>query len=442
MGDEDTHDAITAATTAQREWKKTTPPFREKLLKDWAAAIAANSEDLAIIGSMECGKPLPEAKWELEFAVGVIEFFAHEIVRCSGSVISPSDPSQKILVMKEPVGVCGVITPWNFPYAILGLSLGPSLAAGCTTVIKPAGETPLSMLALAKLAEEVEFPPGVINVVTAPREKSEEVGHVLTSSPDVKKITFAGSTQVGKWLMRQSSKTVKCLSLELGGNAPFIVFEDADLEKALDGLIRTKFANTGQACIATNRVFVHSSVYDTFTSKVVERVKSLKMGLPLEQGVQLGPLIGPSAVNKVTGLVDDATAKGGKVLIGGKTSDLGKNFYEATVLANVNETMNVWHEEIFGPVIPLFVFSNEAEVVQKANTTAAGLAGYFYTQDVARIFRVANELECGMVGANSEVVTHVGAPFGGIKESGIGREGSTEGLDAYLETKMICIGGL
>ncbi|KAE8883822.1 Glutarate-semialdehyde dehydrogenase [Phytophthora fragariae] len=416
-------------------------PVRAKLLRQWAAAITANCEDLAIIGSVECGKPLAEAKWEVEFAVGVIEYFAHEVVRSSGFLISPSDPSQKILVTKEPVGVCGIVSPWNFPYAILGLSLGPPLAAGCTVVVKPAGETPLSMLALATLAEEVGVPPGVINVVTAPRERSEEVGRVLTSRTEVRKLTFAGSTQVGKWLMGQSSNTLKHLSLYLGGNAAFIVFEDADLEKAVDGLIKSKFSNTGQACIASNRIFVHSSVYDSFAAKVVARVERLKMGPPLEEGVQLGPLIGPSAVEKVSALVEDAVNHGAKVLLGGKTSGLGKNFYEATVLADVDETMRVSREEIFGPVVPLFVFSSE-EVVARANDTAAGLAGYLYTRDVARIFRVAGELECGMVAVNSELVTHVRAPFGGIMESGIGREGSSEGLQAYQETKMVCLGGL
>ncbi|KAG2917410.1 Choline dehydrogenase [Phytophthora cactorum] len=442
MGGEDTRDAIAAASAAQHQWGNTTPPVRAKLLKQWAAAITANAEDLAIIGSMECGKPLPEAKWEIEFAVGVIEYFSHEIVRSSGFLISPTQPTQKILVMKEPAGVCGIISPWNFPYAILGLSLGPALAAGCTTVIKPAGETPLSMLALAKLAEEVDFPPGIINVITTSRDKSEEIGGVLTSSPDVKKMTFAGSTQVGKWLMRHSSETVKNLSFELGGNAPFIVFEDADLEKALDGLIQSKFPNTGQACIASNRIFVHSSIYDTFAANIVERVKTLKMGVPLQPGVRLGPLIGPTAVKKMADLVEDAVSHGAKVLVGGNCSDLGKNFYEATVLIKVDESMRIWNEEIFGPVLQLSSFSSEEEVVQKANDSTAGLAGYFYTQDVARIFRVASELECGMVGVNSELVTHVGAPFGGIKESGIGREGSSEGLDEYLETKMVCIGGL
>ncbi|KAF1786537.1 Aldehyde dehydrogenase, glutamic acid active site [Phytophthora cactorum] len=402
MGGEDTRDAIAAASAAQHQWKNTTPP--------WAAAITANAEDLAIIGSVECGKPLPEAKWEIEFAVGVIEYFSHEIVRSSGFLISPTQPTQKILVMKEPVGVCGIISPWNFPYAILGLSLGPALAAGCTTVIKPAGETPLSMLALAKLAEEVDFPPGIINVITTSRDKSEEVGGVLTSSPDVKKMTFAGSTQVGKWLMRHSSDTVKNLSFELGGNAPFIVFEDADLEKALDGLIQSKFPNTGQACIASNRIFVHSSIYDTFAANVVKRVKTLEMGVPLQPGVQLGPLIGPSAVKKVADLVEDAVSHGAKVLVGGNCSDLGKNFYEATVLIKVDESMHIRNEEIFGPVLQLSSFSSEEEVVQKANDTTAGLAGYFYTQDVARIFRVASELECGMKETYKYAQFHVHTP--------------------------------
>ncbi|GMF40440.1 unnamed protein product [Phytophthora fragariaefolia] len=413
-----------------------------KLLKEWATAIISNSEDLAVIGSIECGKPLAEAKWEVEFAAGVIEYFAHEVVRSSGSLVCPRDPSQKILVTKEPVGVVGIVTPWNFPYAILGLRLGPALAAGCAVVVKPAGETPLSMLALAALAEEVGLPPGVLNVVTAPRERSEEVGRVLTSSTEVRKLSFAGSTHVGKWLMQQSSTTLKRLSLVLGGNAAFIVFEDADLDKAVDGLIRSKFANTGQACIASNRVLVHASVYEAFTAKVVARVKHLKMGLPLDEAVQLGPLIGPSAVKRVAELVDDAVAHGAKVLLGGRASDLGGNFYEATVLSDVTENMRVWREEAFGPVVSLSAFVSEEEAVQKANDTAVGLAGYFYTRDVARVFRVASELECGMVGANSEVVTHVGAPYGGVKESGLGIEGSPEDLQEYQETKMVCIGGL
>ncbi|KAG2520605.1 hypothetical protein BBO99_00007509 [Phytophthora kernoviae] len=360
----------------------------------------------------------------------------------SGFLVSPSQPSQKIIITKEPVGVCGIMTPWNFPYAILGLNLAPPLAAGCTLVIKPASETPLSMLALARLAEDVGFPPGLINVVTASRDKSDEIARMLTSSKDVRKISFVGSTKVGKSLMRQSAATVKRVSLRLSGNAPFIVFNDANMEQALNGLMETKFSNSGQVCIASNRIFIHSSIYDEFTTKLVERVKLLKMGSPLEHGVQLGPLIDTSVVKKVSELVDDAVQHGAKVLSGGKTSKLGKNFYEATVLTNVDESMHVWQEEIFGPVVPLFTFSSEEEVVRKANDTPMGLAGYFYTRDVARMFRVASELECGMVGVNSSMVKHVGVPYGGVKESGIGREGSPEGLEEYLETKMVCIGGL
>ncbi|RLN97987.1 hypothetical protein BBJ28_00025232 [Nothophytophthora sp. Chile5] len=412
------------------------------LLKKWLTAITANINDLALIASSECGKPLAEAKWEVEYAAGVIDYFAHEVVRSSGFLIGPSQPDQKIMVTKEPVGVCGIVTPWNFPYAIVGLNLGPCLAAGCTAVIKPAAETPLSMLALAKLAKEAGIPAGVLNVVTAPRESSAEIGCVLTESVDVRKISFTGSIQVGKLLMGQSAASVKRVSLELGGNAPFIVFEDADLDKALDGLMTTKFMNTGQACIASNRVFLHSTIYDEFATKLVERVKALKMGVPRVEGVQLGPLIGPTAVQKVAGLVDDAMLHGAEALIGGKPSDLGLNFYEATVLSDVDESMRVWREEIFGPVIPLFKFSSEVEVLKKANDTEAGLAGYFFTQDMPRVFRVASELECGMVGVNGGLATHVGAPFGGVKQSGIGRENSPEGLEEYLETKMMCIGGL
>ncbi|KAG7396270.1 Succinate-semialdehyde dehydrogenase, mitochondrial [Phytophthora boehmeriae] len=442
MGEDDTRDAIDAAALAQREWKKSTPPNRADLLKKWATAIASNADDLAVIGSMESGKPFDGVKWEIEFVVGVIEYYSHEIVRSSGFLLSPSQPSQKVIVTKEPVGVCGIVTPWNFSYAISAMSLAPALAAGCAVVIKPASETPLSTLALAQLAQEVGFPPGVINVLTASRDKAIEVTRVLTSSKDVRKISFVGSTKVGKSLLCQSAATVKRVALRLGGNAPFIVFEDADVDQALDGLMETKFSSSGQICIASNRVFVHDSIYDEFTAKLVERVKSLKMGSPFEDGVQLGPLIGPAAVKKVSGLVEDAVQRGGKVLVGGNISELGQNFFEATVLTNVDESMRLWKEEIFGPVVPLFTFSSEEEAVQKANDTPSGLAGYFYTQDTSRIFRIASELECGMVGVNGDVVKHAGVPYGGVKESGIGREGSPEGLEEYLETKMICIGGL
>ncbi|KAL4164581.1 hypothetical protein KRP22_004446 [Phytophthora ramorum] len=442
MGKEEAHEAIAAAFVAQRRWKKATPPVRSAVMKKWHAAIAENAEDLAIIASCESAKPLEEAKIEVEFTAGIIEYYAHEIVRSSGYLVTPSDADKKVLVMKEPVGVCAIMSPWNFPYATVTRSLAPCVASGCAAVVKPSGKTPLSMLALAKLAEDAGVPAGVINVVTSPRGSHSGIGKELTTNPDVRLVAFTGSTPAGKKLLEQASSTVKRVVLELGGNAPFIVFEDADIEKALDGLIAAKFRNSGQTCVTCNRIFVHLSIYDKFTSKLVERVEDLKIGLPLEHGVKLGPLIGPEAVEKVAALVDDAVNHGAQLLTGGKMSGIGKNFYEATVLTNVNEKMRIWNEEIFGPVVPLFPFSSEEEVVRKANDTDVGLAGYFYTQDVSRIFRVASELESGMVAVNAGVVSIVQAPFGGVKESGIGREGSPEGLEEYLESKMVCIGGL
>ncbi|KAL3663561.1 hypothetical protein V7S43_011448 [Phytophthora oleae] len=344
--------------------------------------------------------------------------------------------------MKEPIGVCAIISPWNFPYATAARALAPCVASGCAAVVKPSGKTPLSILALAKLAEDAGVPAGVVNVITAPRGSHSGIGKELTENPDVRLVAFTGSTSAGKKLMKQASATVKHVVLELGGNAPFIVFQDADTEKALDGLIAAKFRNSGQTCVTTNRIFVESNIFDRFAAKLVERVKHLKIGLPFEHGVKLGPLIGPEAVENVAGLVEDAVKSGAKVLIGGNRSDLGKNFYEATVLTNVNEKMRLWKEEIFGPVVPLFPFSSEEEVIRKANDTKVGLAGYFYTQGVSRVFRIAGKLETGMVAVNAGVVSIVQAPFGGVKESGIGREGSHEGLEEYLESKMVCIGGL
>ncbi|ETI56135.1 hypothetical protein, variant [Phytophthora nicotianae CJ01A1] len=411
-------------------------------MKKWHAAIVENAEDLAIIASCESAKPLGEARAEVEFAAGLVDYYAHEIIRTSGYLVSPSDPDKKVLVMKEPIGVCAIISPWNFPYATVMRNLAPCVASGCAAVVKPSGKTPLSMLALAKLAEDAEVPAGVINVVTAPRGSHSGIGKELTENPDVHLVAFTGSTSAGKKLMGQASATVKHVVLELGGNAPFIVFEDADIEKALDGLIVAKFRYSGQTCVTSNRIFVQSSIYDKFTSKIVERVKELKIGLPLEHGVKLGPLIGPEAVEKVSALVEDAVTHGAKVLIGGKKNDLGKNFYDATVLTNVNEKMRIWNEENFGPIVPLFSFYSEEEAVRKANDTNSGLAAYFYTQNASRIFRVATELETGMVAVNAGVVSIVQAPFGGIKESGIGREGSPDGLEEYLESKMVCIGGL
>ncbi|KAG7381549.1 Succinate-semialdehyde dehydrogenase, mitochondrial [Phytophthora pseudosyringae] len=442
MGQEEAHEAVAAAFVAQRRWKKVTPPDRSAVMKQWHAAIVANAEDLAVIAACESAKPLEEARTEVNFAAGLVEYYAHEIVRCSGYLVTPSDPDKKVLVVKEPVGVCAIMSPWNFPYATVARNLAPCVASGCAAVVKPSGKTPLSLLALAKLAEDAGVPAGVINVVTAPRGTHSGIGKELTENPDVRLVAFTGSTTAGKKLMGQASATVKHVVLELGGNAPFIVFEDADIEKALDGLVAAKFRNSGQTCVTSNRIFVQSNIYDKFVAELVDRVENLKIGLPLEHGVQLGPLIGPDAVEKVTELVDDAVKHGARVLTGGKRSDLGKNFYEAMVLTNVNDKMRIWSEEVFGPVVPLFTFSSEDEVVRKANDTEVGLAGYFYTQDVSRIFRVASKLETGMVAVNAGVVSIVQAPFGGVKESGIGREGALEGLEEYLQAKMVCIGGL
>jgi succinate-semialdehyde dehydrogenase/glutarate-semialdehyde dehydrogenase len=443
MGQAETNEAIAAALVAQKQWKKTTPVARAKLLKQWHASILEHVDDLGTIASAESGKPLAEAKGEVAYAAGFLEYYAHEILHSDGFVVPAGLPGHRMMAVKEPVGVCGIITPWNFPLAMITRKLGPCLAAGCAAVIKPAAETPLSALALAKLAEEAGIPAGLVNVVPGPHEKAPEVGEALTGSRDVRKISFTGSTRVGKLLMKQSSETVKRLSLELGGNAPFIVFEDADLDKAVDGLMISKYRNTGQTCVCSNRVFVHASVYDEFTRKLVARVEALKIGLPRAPGTQLGPVISRAAFEKTSALVADALAKGATALTGGKPApELGGNYYHATVLAGVNESMRVWSEEIFGPVAPLFSFTTESEVIEQANCTDAGLAGYFYSNDLSRVWRVAAALECGMVGVNTGIVSYPQAPFGGVKQSGLGREGSPLGLDEYTETKFICMGGL
>ncbi|KAJ0398515.1 hypothetical protein P43SY_004094 [Pythium insidiosum] len=438
MGQEETVAAIQAAKDAFRTWKKTTPHARSVLLKKWHDAIRKHAEDLALITSAECGKPLAEAKGEVAYAAGFIDFYAHEIMHSAGFMVPTSVRGMQMMAVKEPVGVCGIITPWNFPLAMITRKLGPLLAAGCTAVVKPAAETPLSALALAKLAQDVGIPSGVINVVPAPVEKAAEIGETLSTHPDVRKLSFTGSTRVGKLLMQQSASTVKRLSLELGGNAPFIVFEDADVAAAVDGLIASKFRNTGQTCVCSNRVFIHESIAKEFTAALVERVEKLKLGPPRAPGVQLGPLISPAAFQKTRALVADALSHGATALTGGAPAPhLGANFFEPTVLVNVNDSMRIAHEEIFGPVVPLFTFRDEADVVARANGTDAGLAGYFYSRDLSRVWRVAAALEVGMVGVNTGSISNVQAPFGGVKQSGLGREGSFVGLDEYVETKLI-----
>ncbi|GLE06286.1 hypothetical protein PINS_up015533 [Pythium insidiosum] len=385
--------------------------------------------------------PKPRAK--VAYAAGFIDFYAHEIMHSAGFMVPTSVRGMQMMAVKEPVGVCGIITPWNFPLAMITRKLGPLLAAGCTAVVKPAAETPLSALALAKLAQDVGIPSGVINVVPASVEKAAEIGETLSTHPDVRKLSFTGSTRVGKLLMQQSASTVKRLSLELGGNAPFIVFEDADVAAAVDGLIASKFRNTGQTCVCSNRVFIHESVMKPFTAALVERVQKLKLGPPRAPGVQLGPLISPAAFQKTRALVADALSHGAKALVGGNPApQLGANYFEPTVLVDVNDSMRIAHEEIFGPVVPLFTFRDEDDVVTRANGTDAGLAGYFYSRDLSRVWRVAAALEVGMVGVNTGTISNVQAPFGGVKQSGLGREGSFVGLDEYVETKLICMGGL
>ncbi|RLN79082.1 hypothetical protein BBJ28_00006961 [Nothophytophthora sp. Chile5] len=357
-------------------------------------------------------------------------------------VVSPSLPDQKVMVTKEPVGVCGIVTSWNFSLAMVTRKLGPCLAAGCTAVVKPSAKTPLSALALAKLAEEVGIPAGVINVVPSSHDKAAEVGEALTTSDDVRKIVFTGSTQVGKLLMQHSAASAKRISLELSGNAPFIVFEDADVGKALDGLMASKFRPTVQTCMHTNRIFIHEDIYDEFATKLVERVRKLKMGLPRDEAVHLGPLISSTAFQKTADLVDDAVKNGAKVLVGGKPDGHGKNFYEPTVLVNVDETMHVWSEEIIGPVIPLFEFSSEKEVLGMANEAKANLAGCFFSRDLARAWRVAAALECDAMGVNTCSIPNMQTRFGGVTQSGVGRGGSRLGLEEFQDTKMVYIGGL
>jgi succinate-semialdehyde dehydrogenase / glutarate-semialdehyde dehydrogenase len=416
---------------------------RSTLLKKWHELIRKHTDDLAVIASAECGKPLPEAKGEVAYAAGFIDFFAHEVMHSGGYVVPATMPGQQLLAVREPVGVCAIITPWNFPLAMITRKLGPLLAAGCAAVIKPAAETPLSALALAKLAQDAGLPSGLINVITAPVDRAAEIGETLSMSNDVRKLSFTGSTRVGKLLMEQSACNVKRLSMELGGNAPFIVFDDADIDAAVDGLMVSKFRNTGQTCVCSNRVFIQDSIYEQFTEKLLARVQSLKIGMPRAPGVQIGPLVSGAAFQKMNELVDDALAKGAQAVIGGRpATHIGPNYYEPTVLINVEANMRVASEEIFGPVVPLFKFTTEDEVVAQANATEAGLAGYFYSRDLSRVWRVAGELEVGMVGVNTGLVSNVQAPFGGVKQSGLGREGSKLGMDDYVETKLICMGGL
>ena len=435
----ETRRAIEAAKAAWPEWRRKTAKERATLLRKWHDLMMANVDDLAWIMTAEQGKPLAESKDEISYAASFIEWFAEEGKRVYGDTIPSPWNDRRLLVVKEPVGVCCAITPWNFPAAMITRKAGPALAAGCTMVVKPAESTPLSAFALAVLAERAGIPAGVLNVLTG---EPRAIGGEMTSNPDVRKITFTGSTGVGRLLMRQSADTIKKLSLELGGNAPLIVFDDADLDAAVEGTIISKFRNSGQTCVCANRVYVQHGVYDAYAEKLVVAVKQLKVGNGLEPGVLQGPLIDEAAVEKAEDHISDAVSKGARVLLGGKRHSLGHTFFEPTVLADVTAKMKVAREETFGPVAPLFRFYKDEEAVQLSNDTEFGLASYFFGRDIGRIWRVADQLEYGMVGINTGLISTEAAPFGGIKQSGLGREGSHYGIDEFLEVKYLCFGGL
>ncbi|MFZ4634096.1 MAG: NAD-dependent succinate-semialdehyde dehydrogenase [Saprospiraceae bacterium] len=439
-GVSETEQAIAAAHAALGGWRKKTAAQRGGVLRRWHDLILEHAEDLADIMTAEQGKPISEARGEVRYGASFIEWFAEEGKRVYGDIIPPHGPNMRLLVTKQPIGVVGAITPWNFPNAMITRKVAPALAAGCTVVIKPSDETPLSALALAELAERAGMPPGVLNVVTG--KNAPAIGKALTDSSLVRKLSFTGSTAVGKMLMRQCADTVKKISLELGGNAPFIVFDDADVDAAIEGVVASKFRNAGQTCVCANRIFVQDSVYDLFLQKFAATVEKQQVGPGAEQGNHVGPLINQKAFAKVDRLVHDAVSKGARVLAGGRPHALGGTFYEPTVLADVSGGMDILEEEIFGPVAPVMPFSTEAEVIQMANDTPYGLAAYFYGRDIGRVFRVAEALEYGMVGVNTGILGTAVAPFGGMKESGIGREGSKYGIEEFLEIKYVCVAGL
>ncbi|MGE5451228.1 MAG: NAD-dependent succinate-semialdehyde dehydrogenase [Acidobacteriota bacterium] len=440
MGAIEATQAIAAAQRALPAWRARTAKDRATLLRRWYELIMAHQEDLARLMTLEQGKPLAEARGEVAYGASFVEWFAEEGKRVYGEVIPSPAGDKRLVVIKQPVGVTAAITPWNFPIAMITRKVAPALAAGCTSVVKPAEATPLSALALAELAQRAGLPPGVLNVVTTARPV--EVGQVLTSSPIVRKLSFTGSTAVGKRLMAQCAGTMKRLSLELGGNAPFIVFEDADIDAAVRGALISKYRNAGQTCVCTNRFLVHDNVYQAFTDKLVAAVAALPVGDGLTEGTQIGPLINQAALSKVEHLVADAMTRGAKVALGGTRHERGGNFYAPTVLTDVTPEMAVARDEIFGPVAPIFRFKTDEEAIALANDTPYGLAAYFYSRDIGRVWRVAEQLEYGMVGINEGLISNEVSPFGGIKDSGLGREGSHHGIDEYLQLKYLCMGGL
>lgn len=437
MGEAETQRAIAAAERAFALWKQQTAEARARLLQRWFELMMENQEDLALIMTSEQGKPLAESRGEIAYAASYVQWFAEEARRIYGSTVPAPWADKRIIVTKEPVGVCAAITPWNFPAAMITRKVAPALAAGCTIIVKPAQQTPLSALAMAELAQRAGIPEGVFSVITG---SSRAIGGVLTASMAVRKLTFTGSTEVGRVLAEQCAPTLKKMSLELGGNAPFIVFDDADLDAAVEGAMASKYRNTGQTCVCANRLLVQDGVYDAFMARLKVAVQALKVGNGLEAGVGQGPLIDQAAVDKVEELVADAVKNGAEVVLGGKRHALGGTFYEPTILANATDRMRIAREEVFGPVAPVFRFKTEEEAIHMANDTEYGLAAYFYARDVGRVWRVGEALEYGMVGINSGIISTAVAPFGGVKQSGMGREGGAAGIEEYLSTKYLCMG--
>ena len=439
LGAAETRRAIEAADKAQGAWAAKTAKERAVVLRRWYDLMMEHQEDLAVLMTLEQGKPLAESRGEIAYAASFIEWFAEEAKRLYGDVIPPHQADKRIVVIKQPIGVVASITPWNFPAAMITRKAGPALAAGCTMVTKPATQTPYSALALAELGERAGIPPGVFNVVTG---KASAIGGEMTGNPIVRKITFTGSTDIGKLLLKQSAETVKKVSMELGGNAPFIVFNDANLDAAVDGAMMSKHRNTGQTCVCANRLYVQSGVYDAFVEKLAVAVNNLKVGDGREEGVSQGPLIDENAVLKVEEHVADALSKGGRLVTGGKRHAKGGTFFEPTLIADATQEMLVASEETFGPLAPVIRFETEADAIAMANDTEFGLASYFYSRDIGRIWRVAEAIESGIVGVNTGIISTEVAPFGGVKESGLGREGSKYGIDDFIEIKYLCIGGI
>ncbi len=440
LGPVDCHNAIVAADKALGPWRAKTAKERGAIMMKWFALLMAHADDLARIMTAEQGKPLAEARGEVVYGASFIEWFAEEAKRIYGETIPTTDNNKRYIVIKQPIGVCAAITPWNFPIAMITRKVAPALAAGCTVVIKPAEATPLSALAVAELAQRAGMPAGVLNIITADADQSIEIGKVLCSSDVVRHLSFTGSTEVGRILARQCAPTVKKISLELGGNAPFIVFDDADIDSAVEGAMVSKYRNAGQTCVCANRFYVQSGVYDQFVEKLAAKAGAIKVGNGFEPGINQGPMIDDQAIVKVEAHVADALAKGARLLVGG--SKVGERFYTPTVLADVTSDMLCAKEETFGPVAPVFKFDTEAEVVALANDTEFGLASYFYSRDIGRVFRVGEALEYGMVGINTGLISVAEVPFGGVKQSGLGREGAHQGMDDYVEIKYLCLGDI